>query len=217
MPSSSTGSAKNPFEPIRFPSPEQPQQSSSWTRHWVKTSVDPPPPYSSGSMKVVMPTSAAFRQISQGISMSASSTSRDDWADLALGELVADVADLPLLGVSSTSASAVCTRGFSQPGRGRARRSARSTILRSWPATRSRVAVVGDYQPANETHTATDAALGHVGVEFDWLGTDSVDPEEAASAYDALWIAPSSPYRNMEAALEVIRLARERGVPLVGT
>ena len=82
---------------------------------------------------------------------------------------------------------------------------------------RSRVAVVGDYQPANETHTATDAALGHVGVEFDWLGTDSFDPEEAASVYDALWIAPASPYRNMEAALEVIRLARERGVPLVGT
>jgi CTP synthase (UTP-ammonia lyase) len=82
---------------------------------------------------------------------------------------------------------------------------------------RPRVAVVGDYQPANETHTTTDAALAHVGLEFDWLGTDVVDPERAVAEYDALWIAPASPYRDMEAALEVIRLARERGVPLVGT
>jgi CTP synthase (UTP-ammonia lyase) len=80
-----------------------------------------------------------------------------------------------------------------------------------------RVAIVGDYQPDNETHTATDAALAHVGLEFEWLGTYGVDPERAVGNYDAVWIAPASPYRNMEAALEVIRLARERGVPLVGT
>jgi CTP synthase (UTP-ammonia lyase) len=84
-------------------------------------------------------------------------------------------------------------------------------------AARPRVAVIGDYQPENETHAATDAALGHVGLEFEWIGTDAVDPEDAVAAHDGLWIAPASPYRNMEAALEVIRLARERGVPLVGT
>jgi CTP synthase (UTP-ammonia lyase) len=82
---------------------------------------------------------------------------------------------------------------------------------------RPRLAVIGDYQPENETHTATDAALGHVGLAFDWIGTDVVDPEATVAGYEAVWIAPSSPYRNMEAALEVIRLARERGVPLVGT
>jgi CTP synthase (UTP-ammonia lyase) len=79
------------------------------------------------------------------------------------------------------------------------------------------VAVIGDYQPENETHTMTDAALEHVAVDFDWIGTDVVDPETAISSYDGVWVAPASPYRNMEAALEVIRLARERGVPLVGT
>jgi CTP synthase (UTP-ammonia lyase) len=82
---------------------------------------------------------------------------------------------------------------------------------------RPRVAVVGDYEPHNETHTATDAALEHVELGFDWIGTDFVDPEQAVSHYDAVWIAPASPYRNMDAALEVIRLARERGMPLVGT
>ncbi|HEY7196418.1 MAG TPA: hypothetical protein VH306_04490 [Gaiellaceae bacterium] len=80
-----------------------------------------------------------------------------------------------------------------------------------------RIAMIGDYQPDNETHTSTDAALGHVGIAFDWVGTDEVDPEEAVERYDGLWIAPASPYRDMEAALEVIRLARERGVPLTGT
>jgi CTP synthase (UTP-ammonia lyase) len=83
--------------------------------------------------------------------------------------------------------------------------------------TRPRIVVVGDYQPDNETHAATNAALGHVGVDFDWVGTEVVEPEQAVADYDALWIAPASPYRNMEAALEAIRLARERGVPLVGT
>jgi len=82
---------------------------------------------------------------------------------------------------------------------------------------RPHIAVVGDYQPENETHTATDAALGHVGLGFEWLGTDTVDPERAVAEYDGVWVAPASPYRNMDAALEVIRLARERGVPLVGT
>ena len=79
------------------------------------------------------------------------------------------------------------------------------------------IAVVGDYQPENETHTATDTALGHVGIAYEWIGTDAVEPKRAVREYDGVWIAPASPYRNMDAALEVIRLARERGVPLVGT
>ncbi len=32
-----------------------------------------------------------------------------------------------------------------------------------------------------------------------------------------LWIAPASPYRSMEGALEAIRWARERQIPLLGT
>ncbi len=56
--------------------PRPPAHSSSWTRHCVKTSVKPPPGYSSGSMNPVMPTSAALRHRSQGVSVSASSTAR---------------------------------------------------------------------------------------------------------------------------------------------
>jgi CTP synthase (UTP-ammonia lyase) len=82
-----------------------------------------------------------------------------------------------------------------------------------------RVAVVGDYNPRNPTHTATDAALAHVGLDIEWVGTEQVgaDPAARLGAYAGLWIAPASPYRDMDGALAAVRHARERGVPLVGT
>ena len=83
----------------------------------------------------------------------------------------------------------------------------------------ARIGVVGDFQPKNVTHGFTNAALEHLALDFDWVPTESVgDRAEAAlSGYDGLWIAPASPYRSMDGALEAIRHARERGVPLVGT
>ena len=53
-----------------------------------------------------------------------------------------------------------------------------------------------------------------------WVPTDAVDdrPGHAARAVSAgIWIAPASPYRDMDGALRAVRYARERGVPLVGT
>jgi CTP synthase (UTP-ammonia lyase) len=87
-------------------------------------------------------------------------------------------------------------------------------------AGNGRVGVVGDYGPDNHTHQATNAALGHAGVVFEWLATTDVKPDRPAARLDGfagLVIAPSSPYRSMEGALAAIRFARERGVPLVGT
>lgn len=83
----------------------------------------------------------------------------------------------------------------------------------------ARIAVVGDYDPKNATHLLTNAALGHVGLDFEWVATDAIrEPTEASlEAFDGLWIAPASPYRSMSGALAAIRHARERGVPLVGT
>jgi CTP synthase (UTP-ammonia lyase) len=83
------------------------------------------------------------------------------------------------------------------------------------------IGVIGDYDPANSTHRATDAALGHVPqpLPFEWVPTDRIspDPEEQLSACRGVMIAPASPYRSMIGALRAIRFARERGVPLVGT
>jgi CTP synthase (UTP-ammonia lyase) len=82
----------------------------------------------------------------------------------------------------------------------------------------ARVAVVGDFNPANPTHRFTNEALAHVGLAFEWVPTDAAgDWDERLSRYDGVWIGPASPYRSMEGALDAIRYARERGVPLVGT
>lgn len=84
---------------------------------------------------------------------------------------------------------------------------------------RARIAVVGDFNPGNPTHRATNDALTHLGLDHEWVPTDGVgdDPEDRLAPYRALWIAPASPYRDMAGALRAIRYARERGVPLVGT
>jgi CTP synthase (UTP-ammonia lyase) len=84
---------------------------------------------------------------------------------------------------------------------------------------RGLVGVVGDFDPRNHTHVATNEALAHVDLAFEWVPTDAVGEDVAAQfgRYAGVWIAPASPYRSMDGALRVIRHARERGVPLVGT
>ena len=82
----------------------------------------------------------------------------------------------------------------------------------------TRVAVIGDFDAANRTHAFTNAALHHLGLPVEWIPTMTVGrPEVTLAGYDGLFISPGSPYVSMEGALEAIRYARERGVPLVGT
>ena len=80
------------------------------------------------------------------------------------------------------------------------------------------IGVIGDYNPQNVTHVATARALETLpgGATFEWIATDEVSAERMAKL-GGFFVAPGSPYRDMNAVLEVIRLARERGVPLVGT
>ena len=81
------------------------------------------------------------------------------------------------------------------------------------------VGIVGDYNAQNRTHLATNSALEGLGLAFEWVDTSDVDgdPQQRLDRYDGIWIAPASPYRSMEGALQAVRYARERGVPLVGT
>ena len=84
------------------------------------------------------------------------------------------------------------------------------------------IAVVGDYGAERPTHKATQEALEHAvlaPLRFEWLATEAaerMDDAELAS-YAGLLVAPGSPYRSMGGALKAIRVARERGVPLLGT
>lgn len=84
------------------------------------------------------------------------------------------------------------------------------------------IAVVGDYGAERPTHKATQSALEHAvqpPLRFEWLATEQaaeMDDTELAS-FAGLLISPGSPYRSMDGALRAIRVARERGVPLLGT
>ena len=82
------------------------------------------------------------------------------------------------------------------------------------------ICVVGDFDPSNLTHIATSDAL--IGLpdhtSFEWIGTHQVmSRSDRFDEFGGFFIAPASPYRDMGAVLDVIRYARERGVPLVGT
>ena len=89
----------------------------------------------------------------------------------------------------------------------------------------ARIGIVGDRDPQNPTHTGTEDAFRHVGealgigVDVEWVSTarlvDSAHRELAP--LHGLLVAPGSPYRSMEGALNAIRWAREGDVPLLGT
>jgi CTP synthase (UTP-ammonia lyase) len=86
-----------------------------------------------------------------------------------------------------------------------------------------RVALLSDYPPEAPYRRATIDALHHaadaVGIPLD-LGvhaTDSLPFEADLAGVDGVVVGPGSPYRDDQAVWSVIRSARERGVPLVGT
>lgn len=86
------------------------------------------------------------------------------------------------------------------------------------------IAIVGDFDRSFEPHRVTEATLTQAGdslgvqIKFEWLPTESLaSTVEQLAAFRGLWIAPGSPYRSMQGALNAIRYARERNVPLLGT
>jgi CTP synthase (UTP-ammonia lyase) len=87
-------------------------------------------------------------------------------------------------------------------------------------AASTRIGIIGDYNPGNPTHVATNLGIQHAAdalgepIETVWLATDR--PQEFGE-FQALLGSPGSPYRSMEGALAGIRYARENGVPFIGT
>jgi CTP synthase (UTP-ammonia lyase) len=87
------------------------------------------------------------------------------------------------------------------------------------------IALVGEYTPSFLPHAKTVEVLGHMQtllaqpIRGDWLSTAELAgaAEDRLASYDAVWIAPGSPYRNMQGALDAIRYARQCQMPLLGT
>ena len=90
---------------------------------------------------------------------------------------------------------------------------------------RTRIALVGDYNPDVTAHIAIPQAIGLAAdvledaFECVWLETEDItmDPEGLMVDINAIWATPGSPYSNEEGVLEVIRYAREAEVPFLGT
>lgn len=86
----------------------------------------------------------------------------------------------------------------------------------------SRIALVGEFNPAFPPHQATVAACVHSATALKeqvlpkWMSTENLTTE-ALRDFSALWIAPGSPYKNLPNTLAVIRHAREQGIPCFGT
>lgn len=82
-----------------------------------------------------------------------------------------------------------------------------------------KIALVGDYNESVIAHGAIPKALRLVGnVEGVWVPTDTIRnaPVDLAN-YQAIWVVPASPYKNMDGALDAIRFARESRRPFLGT
>lgn len=92
-------------------------------------------------------------------------------------------------------------------------------------AERTRIALVGDYDPTVTAHVAIPEAIGLaadvVGAAFECVWLETVDitqvPEALLGDISAVWAVPASPYENEDGVIEVIRYAREAGVPFLGT
>ena len=84
-----------------------------------------------------------------------------------------------------------------------------------------RLLILGEYDPAKETHQATDRALAHSAAHLDlepdfrWLDTNRIDRDTLGEA-DGILVAPGSPYRSMERVMTAIRIAREKASPAWG-
>lgn len=90
----------------------------------------------------------------------------------------------------------------------------------------SSLAIVADFDARSKSHAATNDAIAHsvaalgLAVKPQWVGTSELaqpDGLKRLAQFSGIWIGPGSPYESMAGALAAIRLAREGGVPLLGT
>jgi len=88
------------------------------------------------------------------------------------------------------------------------------------------LAIVADFDRGSKSHIATNDAIQHsaaslgLAVEPRWIGTAELakpDGLKRLAEFRGLWIGPGSPYVSMDGALSAIRMAREHGIPLLGT
>lgn len=84
------------------------------------------------------------------------------------------------------------------------------------------IALLGEYTPAFPPHAYTNAAIEHSrallneDIDATWVSTENIN-QQLFKDFSGVWIAPGSPYRNLEKTLWAIRHARENKIPCLGT
>lgn len=84
------------------------------------------------------------------------------------------------------------------------------------------IALLGEYTPTFAPHASTNATIKHakavlgLEIDYDWISTADLD-SALFERYAGIWIAPGSPYKDMDKTLAAIRHARENNIPCLGT
>jgi len=85
------------------------------------------------------------------------------------------------------------------------------------------IALVGNRSQSVRAHTRVpaivDALRRRDGIDVDpyWIPSEDAEDPSVLEGFDGIWVVPGSPYRSAEGAIVAARLARERGVPFLGT
>lgn len=87
-----------------------------------------------------------------------------------------------------------------------------------------KIAILGDFNPVHATLHALNDSTRQVQhflnqeIQFDWISTDIFDTKTVfeKNNYKGLWIAPGSPYRDMNNVLHAIKYTRENNIPTFG-
>jgi len=86
-----------------------------------------------------------------------------------------------------------------------------------------RIAILGDFNPIHLTQHALNDSIRHIvkqfneDIQFDWIGTEVFNNRTVFNKlYCGLWIAPGSPYKNMQNVLDAITYTRQNKIPTFG-
>lgn len=85
-----------------------------------------------------------------------------------------------------------------------------------------RIALVGDRSDSVAAHARIPTILDALSADADplepyWISSTAIERPEDLAGFDGIWVIPGSPYANGRAVVGAIGVARERGIPFLGT
>lgn len=82
---------------------------------------------------------------------------------------------------------------------------------------RARLALVGNRNDHIPAHPRLTALAPRLPVRVEWVESQHVTSPVDLDGFDGIWVVPGSPYASKYGVLTAIRLARQAGIPYLGT